>query len=223
MKKILICLTALTCLQPLPIFAEEEDKKPELIEEVIHSPTYNSEYITRLDFIDELFKQERINCLESTLYFPESFNDITFEYFLRPDNYVDNYQFKLNHTHKLNMLKIAKKAGIVTGYPDGTFRPDSPLTREDMYLTIYRYLTSGKIKIKDGQEIKKPSLKILDKYKDKNELSSWAENGIAVLLEMGIYKVYNDNVLKPKEYITSIEALVIIDDFYKNYFEKYIS
>jgi len=38
-----------------------------------------------------------------------------------------------------NAVTWANTTGIVTGYPDGTFRPDDSITREQMAVTMYRY------------------------------------------------------------------------------------
>jgi hypothetical protein len=36
-------------------------------------------------------------------------------------------------------VKFCKDNGIIQGYPDGTFRPDAPITRAEMCAMLYRY------------------------------------------------------------------------------------
>ncbi len=219
MKKILICLTISACfLQQSLAFAEKINLKTAL--EIARNTTYEGEYISRLNFIAELLNSDRTNVSFSETWLSSYFEDTPSmapgEDFYKGNDDIEQLR---SNFHTLNK---AKKIGIINGYTDGTFKPFEPITREDMYLIMYQYLTSGIMKVKDGKEIKEPNLQILDKYKDKDKVSPWTAEAISALIDMNVYKTYDDNMLKPKEYVDPIEALVIIDDFYKNYFEEYI-
>jgi len=37
---------------------------------------------------------------------------------------------------------LAHNLRLVSGYPDGTFRPDSPITRQEMFVMIYNLMTA---------------------------------------------------------------------------------
>jgi hypothetical protein len=37
----------------------------------------------------------------------------------------------------------ASSLGLIVGYPDGTFRPNAPITRAEMAVVLNRYLTNN--------------------------------------------------------------------------------
>jgi len=61
----------------------------------------------------------------------------------------------------------ANTNGIVTGYPDGTFRPDDSITREQMAVTMYRYAAYK------GRDMSAPGA-VFDAFPDRNEVSDYA-------------------------------------------------
>lgn len=47
----------------------------------------------------------------------------------------------------------AAENGIVTGYPDGTFQPNTPITREQFATILYRYTLMKKVEMKEGADL----------------------------------------------------------------------
>jgi len=86
---------------------------------------------------------------------------------------------------------------IVNGYEDGTFRPDSTITREEIAVILARSLglaSSGK----------KPD------FKDKKLISSWSEESIAAAVAGGLLKGFEDGTFRPKAAAGRAETAVII-------------
>ena len=50
----------------------------------------------------------------------------------------------------------------------------------------------------------------LNKFKDKNQVSSWAKSSVEGVLEKGYIGGYSDNTIRPKNNITRAEAVVIL-------------
>ena len=102
-------------------------------------------------------------------------------------------------------ITAAKKCGIVTGYDDGRFEPDAPITREEMSVIVARVLLYT-AKIDTGLA----DLSYLASYGDKNEISQNAAPYISKLTEHGIV-CGRDGVFYPKALLTRAEAVVLAD------------
>ena len=70
------------------------------------------------------------------------------------------------HWAKENILKAAR-AGFLSGYPDGTFKPNNRLTRQEMFVSLSK-VTPG-----NGDKAS------LNYFFDDNDIASWAQQGIA--------------------------------------------
>ena len=97
-------------------------------------------------------------------------------------------------------VDTAMKLGIITGYEDGTFRPNKEITREEMAAMI----------MKTVQLIKK-----VDEnagalgLADKNQISPWAEASAKSVVSAGIMGGYEDQTFRPKNKATRAEAVTV--------------
>lgn len=64
----------------------------------------------------------------------------------------------------------ASKNGVVEGYEDGSFRPDEPITREQLAAVLYRYAVSRGIDVTASGD--------LSAYADAGSVSSWAADAM---------------------------------------------
>jgi hypothetical protein len=88
------------------------------------------------------------------------------------------------------------KEGVVSGYKDGTVRPNNLITREEfikLLLTAAGYA---------------PSEKKRSSFDDNNQISNWALGYIIKASEMGIIQGYGNNVM-PTRYMTRAEMIVM--------------
>ncbi|MTV48290.1 hypothetical protein GJ688_04740 [Heliobacillus mobilis] len=87
------------------------------------------------------------------------------------------------------------KAGYMNGYPDGTFRPNQPISREEMASLVsrVRHLPDGNrgsfIDVEDG----------------------WAKKSINAASSIGVIKGYPDGTFHPKTNVTRGEAVTLIN------------
>lgn len=87
------------------------------------------------------------------------------------------------------------KAGYMSGYPDGTFRPNQPITRAELAAIAAR--------------IKQLTGEGADAFSD--VAGSWAKAAIDSAAEAGILTGYPDGTFRPKANITRAEAVTIIN------------
>ena len=89
--------------------------------------------------------------------------------------------------------------GIINGYPDGTFRPSSNITRAEYTTIIMKYLE------KEPGEIEMVVSKFEDVAKD-----HWARGYINLAYDNNIIRGYEDGTFRPNGNITYQEAITIL-------------
>lgn len=103
-----------------------------------------------------------------------------------------------NHWAKIE-IDIAVTNGVCNGVSETEFRPNDPITREQAAKMISNYM-----KLDDSNHDK------LDKYSDKNKVSSWALNSVEGIIEKGYMNGYEDKTFRPNNSITRAEAVVTL-------------
>jgi uncharacterized repeat protein (TIGR02059 family) len=103
-------------------------------------------------------------------------------------------------------IGAAFKAGIVLGNEDGTFKPDSPITREQMSSMVVRAAKAGNVNILLSQA----KTSYLQKFDDQKSISSWATMDVAKALHAGIVNGITANSFSPKSNATRAQAVVMI-------------
>ncbi|MDR1588760.1 MAG: S-layer homology domain-containing protein [Oscillospiraceae bacterium] len=86
--------------------------------------------------------------------------------------------------------------GIIKGYPDGTFRPNDPITRAEFAVIASRF---------DKLESNVPNT-----FSDVED-SYWAAGYINSAVAKGWITGYPDGTFKPKEYITRAEVVTLVN------------
>ncbi len=95
----------------------------------------------------------------------------------------------------------AAAAGFVNGYPDGSFMPDSDVTREDICVILSRIC--GALE-KDGGTFQ------TEYFADQNEISDYATDAVQKMRSMGIVGGKENNMFEPKAPATRAEAAKMI-------------
>jgi L-asparaginase type II len=94
-------------------------------------------------------------------------------------------------------IEKAVANGIVSGYADGTFKPNQRLTRAEFTVMLMNALKLQG----DGASLT---------FKDSNQIGKWAVNGISAAVKAGIVSGNIDGTFKPNAPITRSEMAVII-------------
>ncbi|MGC5774869.1 S-layer homology domain-containing protein [Paenibacillus pabuli] len=106
-----------------------------------------------------------------------------------------------------NSVAIASDFDIVTGYDDGYFKGSQQITREQGFAMVaraYRLIQSGDVP--NQEQIASE----LARYEDAADVSSWAKEDVAQLIQAGIIQGNGPEVLSPKASMTRAEVTALI-------------
>jgi uncharacterized repeat protein (TIGR02543 family) len=95
-------------------------------------------------------------------------------------------------------ILIASEYEIVAGYPDGTFRPDSLITREEAMTMYQRAMTVTKL---TGSDITRHQ-----NYTDFAQVSDWASSPVKEVLAAHVFNGTSTTTISPKSNLTYAEA-----------------
>ncbi len=94
--------------------------------------------------------------------------------------------------------------GIITGYPDGTFKPDNDVTRAEFCAMLMRTMGYGDIGAATSDELP------FSDVSDSNSDISWAIKNISTAYKMGIVNGYEDGTFKPSNNVAYEEAVKMV-------------
>ncbi|SFM30139.1 F5/8 type C domain-containing protein [Paenibacillus sp. 1_12] len=117
----------------------------------------------------------------------------------KPNPVVSLYDIP-GHWAEININKAVSK-GIISGYPDGTFKPDHTVTRAEFVVM----LMNTRLPQGEGATLS---------FTDNVEIGSWAQNAVARALQAGIVKGYEDGSFWPNAEITRAEMALMLANAY---------
>lgn len=94
-------------------------------------------------------------------------------------------------------IEKALQEGIVSGFPDGTFRPEEQVTRAQFTVMLMNALGADD---EDAAPV----------FSDSARIGSWAKRAVAQAVDTGIVSGYKDGSFRPNEAITRAEMAVMI-------------
>lgn len=124
------------------------------------------------------------------------------------------------------IMELAK-AGYLNGNPDGTFKPNAPITRQEaakIMADVVFY--GGKETFKTDANGKKINVDIITSFKDDSTIASWADESVQALVNTNIDKKQNinetisgpvisgdagKNTFRGKDSISRAEALIMAE------------
>ena len=111
-------------------------------------------------------------------------------------------------------IATAKANGLLEGLPtDDGFKPEQPITREEMGLFTYNAIKATK----KNDEWVKTLPDGWDAFQDTAEVSDWAKDGLKYLIQTGIIKGTSDTTVAPKENATRAQGAVILKRFMQSF------
>jgi stage V sporulation protein SpoVS len=146
-----------------------------------------------------------INGYEDGTFRPD--NNITRAEFMALVNRAFNYQEKVEIDYKdvadtawyADLIKIAQAAGYISGYEDGTMKPNNPISRQEAATIIMKIL---------GLEENSPGA---DRFKDATSIPAWSKGAVGAVASSGIMGGYPDGTFKAVNLIKRAEAVVALD------------
>lgn len=100
------------------------------------------------------------------------------------------------HWAEITIVK-AIKDGIVSGYPDTSFKPNKKVTRAEFAVM----LMNGLKPVGEGAKLA---------FTDENGIDTWAKNAVAQAVKAGFIQGYDDGTFRPNEPITRTEMASMI-------------
>ena len=102
---------------------------------------------------------------------------------------------KINDWFTDSIMKLSSK-GILTGYPDGTFKPNRSITRAEFANIVSKYIKNPKSANETFTDV---------------PMNHWAKNAIAMVKAEGWITGYPDGTFRPDAPITRAEAVSIVN------------
>ena len=111
----------------------------------------------------------------------------------------------------------AYRLGIVSGYPDDTFRENRLITRQEMFTMIHNLMALVDNGIRMTTE---DAREILSEYRDSGQVQDWAVIPTASMIRMGIVKGTDAKMLEPQSNTTYAQAIVLVNRAISYYDEE---
>lgn len=96
-------------------------------------------------------------------------------------------------------VTILAKHGIVNGYTDGSFRPDAPITREEMVVMLMRLMIEERLPVERNIA-----------FVDLDDAGRFAQSDVITASKAGIINGYEDQTIRPKGFATRAETAMLL-------------
>jgi len=100
-----------------------------------------------------------------------------------------------------NEIAKAGAAGYISGYEDGSMRPENEISRQEVAVILTRLL---KLKIPDSADE-------LSKFADAGSFPRWSGGAVSAVVAGGYMVGYPDQTFQPAKSITRVEAVATLD------------
>ena len=100
-------------------------------------------------------------------------------------------------------IQAAYALGLVSGFPDGSFRPEQTLTRQQFFQITYNLLTCC------GYAPETDEALLQAAFTDAADISAWAQSSIAALYRLGVMQGNANGTVAPQSGTTREQAIVL--------------
>ena len=138
------------------------------------------EIVTRGSFVTIL---GRLYGVDTQSYSALSFTDVS------PEDWYGPY------------VAWAAEYGITLGYDDGSFRPGDHISREQLAVMLYRYISAMNIGL---------STEAKDAFADESAISDWALEAVNTLRDAGLINGRGENRFEPRGTATRAETCAVV-------------
>ena len=119
------------------------------------------------------------------------------------EEFTENFPDVPEGSYYYDAIGSAKALGIAEGYGDGTFRPNAPITRQEMMSFIDRAMDTLGMPLPRGSEDD------LLGFSDQNLVADYAREHVAALIKSGVI-IGNNNRINPRGNTTRAEMAVAL-------------
>jgi hypothetical protein len=126
---------------------------------------------------------------------------------LKPQNGTSSFSdVKATDWHD-GAINTAYAYRLISGFEDGTFRPNDKITREQAMVMISEAMKITNLK--SMLSVQSTNV-ILHSFTDASDVSAWAQSSMTDSVQSGIVSGRSGTLLAPKDYITRAEVAVIV-------------
>ncbi|WP_042124083.1 S-layer homology domain-containing protein [Paenibacillus sp. FSL R5-0345] len=104
-------------------------------------------------------------------------------------------------------VETASEYGLITGFEDGTFQPNAPITREQAMNIIAKAMKLTGLGDQTGTV---DATSVLAAFTDAGNIGIWAKDSLALAAKAGLISGRGDNKLEAKANVTRAEVAVLI-------------
>lgn len=98
----------------------------------------------------------------------------------------------------------AQALGLVSGYADGGFHPNDPVSRQDAAVMLVRAMQADGWSFGAGQE------SLLLSFQDRGSIADYARSSMAILVEYGVLSGTTSTTLGPQQLVSRAEVAVML-------------
>ncbi|MCQ2456588.1 MAG: S-layer homology domain-containing protein [Clostridia bacterium] len=99
----------------------------------------------------------------------------------------------------------ASSKGLVNGYSDNTFKPNAPISRQELAAVFVRFLDSQKITLSDNPKV--------EKFTDAKKFASWSKDAIDTMRRVGLFGGDAAGNFNPKNNASRAEIASMLSRF----------
>lgn len=200
----------------IDVIEKEEPVEEETVEEVkkIAFTDITEEYEFAATAIEELARRGIIHGVGNGKYAPEK--EFTRAQFCKimvealgydKDEYAGNFTDVKADNWFAPYVQAAVEEGLFTGYPDGTFKPDRTITREEIAAVVGRGAVLAEVV--DAAKMEKFVME-KSNFEDKELVSEWAANEVAWLEAQGVFANIAEEIFEPTKVVNRAEAAAVV-------------
>ncbi len=126
----------------------------------------------------------------------------------RTDTPADNFTDVDPGKSYANGVGNAKAMGIVSGDSEGRFNPEAPITRQDMFVMTYNFLTALEYDLYTDNDY-------VSGFADSGYVSAYAEDALNGLINKGIISGTQGGMLNPAAYAGKGQTASVLNEMYK--------
>lgn len=142
------------------------------------------------------------------------YTHLLMRYLLSNKDYdLDKAAVNFKDVQEDKVINMAYNIGIITGYTDGTFKPNVFLTRSEA--AVIANNVENILGNKRNGSVKG--------FKDSRFIPTWAQSSIGAMVEIGVMSGYSDGNFIPSRHISRQEAIVMVDKLSKEKESKFVS
>lgn len=206
MKKVLSLVLAMAMmLSNIPVMHAQEQPKPkhwasEFIQMAIESGILpKSSQNSAADF--EFHPDEDITRAQFITFINRAFG------FKSAENSTSTSFLDIRSHSAKAQIEIAYAVGYINGFSKNQFAPDSPLTREQALVMMYRIFKKSNPEITKDES---NSVKLEKVFKDADKISDWAKESVSFFVKKEIIKGLPDGSFAPKSNLSGAQSLAIL-------------